>query len=81
MCQMLSIFPLAIRTPKAMADATITNWMAITSFLRSHRSANTPPHGPKSKTGKALTATVNMEWSAEPLISRANQPIVMNWSH
>ena len=78
---MLSIIPLANNTPKAKAAETMKNWMAMTNFLRSHRSANTPPHGPSSRTGSALTATVRMEWSAEPLTSKANQPMVMNWSH
>ena len=78
---MLSIFPLASKTPKVIADDTITTWAPMTSFLGFSRSAKTPPHGPKISTGNALTATVKIEWSAEPVISNASQPRVMNWSH
>jgi hypothetical protein len=53
----------------------------MTSFLRSNRSAKTLPQGPKISKGSALTATVNIEWNAEPEISRASQPMVMNCSH
>lgn len=75
---MESIIPLANSTPKAKADETITTWMPMTSGLRSQRSAKTPPQGPKIKTGNARTATVKMEWSAEPVISKASHPMVMN---